>query len=139
MKFLVALVALLLAGAAHCAPVKTEHVEAELVAGARPEAGKSFTAALRLKSIPHWHTYWRNPGDSGQPTTIQWKLPPGWEAGPIQWPAPNRLPAGPLMNFGYEGEVLLLTDISVPKDAKASDSLSAEAAWLVCSAERCVP
>ena len=139
MKFLAFLVLLSAAAAPCAAPVLTEHVEAELVAAGKPEAGKTFTAALRLKSIPHWHTYWRNPGDSGQPTTIQWKLPPGWEAGAIQWPAPTRLPIGPLLNFGYEDEVLLLTDIRVPGDAKASDSISAEAAWLVCNESRCVP
>src|SRR5688572_10776715 len=109
MKFLAFLVLLSAAAAPCAAPVLTEHVEAELVAAARPEPGKALTVALRLKSIPHWHTYWRNPGDSGQPTTIQWKLPQVWEAGAFQWPAPTRLPAGPLMNFGYEEEVLLLT------------------------------
>jgi DsbC/DsbD-like thiol-disulfide interchange protein/cytochrome c biogenesis protein CcdA len=141
-KFLALLASFLLACATQAAPVKTEHVEAELVAYGKPEAGKPFTIALRLKSIPHWHTYWRNPGDSGQPTTIEWKLPPGWEAGPIQWPAPTRLPIGPLLNFGYENEVLLLVDFRVPKDADMDvqrDAVAANAAWLVCNESRCVP
>ena len=56
------------------------------------EPGRSLALALRLRMIPHWHTYWRNPGDSGQPTALEWRLPPGWSAGPIQWPAPRRLP-----------------------------------------------
>ena len=73
-----------------------------------------MTVALRLKMKPGWHTYWRNPGDSGLPTTLDWKLPPGVAAGPIQWPAPHALPAGPLVNYGYEGEVLHLVDLKAP-------------------------
>ena len=63
----------------------------------------------------HWHTYWKNPGDSGLPTRIQWVLPEGWKAGEIQWPYPKPLPIGPLMNYGYEDEVLLLTDLTAAR------------------------
>jgi thiol:disulfide interchange protein DsbD len=96
-------------------PVRTPRVEAELV----PERtawvpGQPTTVALRLKMKPGWHVYWQNPGDSGLPTTIDWKLPAGFTAGPIQWPAPHALPAGPLINYGYEGEVLHLIDLKVP-------------------------
>jgi thiol:disulfide interchange protein DsbD len=134
--FLLALVA----AAAQAAPVRTEQVEAELVAERRaPEPGKPFTVALRLKAIAGWHTYWRNPGDSGQPTSIQWRLPPGYRAGPIQWPVPEKLPIGPLANYGYEGEALLLTDIEAPAGAKATARIGARAKWLVCNPERCIP
>ena len=130
----------LAAAAASAAPVRTEHVEAELVAErTAAEPGKTLTVALRLKIIPHWHTYWRNPGDSGEPTALEWKLPPGYAAGPIQWPAPRRLPAGPLMNFGYEDEVLHLVDIAVPATAAGKVTLSAHARWLVCNPELCIP
>jgi thiol:disulfide interchange protein DsbD len=126
--------------AAAAAPVRTPHVEAELVAArTAAEPGEALTAALRLQMIPHWHTYWRNPGDSGQPTAIEWRLPAGYQAGPIRWPHPQRLAAGPLMNFGYEGEVLLLTDIAVPKDASGTARIAARATWLVCNPERCIP
>ena len=126
--------------AATAAPVRTEHVEAELVAErTAAEPGKTLTVALRLKIVPHWHTYWRNPGDSGQPTSLEWKLPAGWSAGAIQWPAPRRLPAGPLMNFGYEDEVLHLVDIAVPPNAAGTAKLAARATWLVCNPEHCIP
>jgi len=134
------LVLLLAAMAAQAAPVRTEQVEAELVAErSTPEPGKPFTVALRLKAIDGWHTYWRNPGDSGQPTSIQWQLPPGYRAGPLQWPVPEKLPIGPLANYGYEGEVLLLTDIAVPSGARAPARIAAHAKWLVCNPERCIP
>jgi len=136
----IALSFLLAVTTAIAAPVTTEQVEADLVSErTAAEPGKTLTVALRLKIIPHWHTYWRNPGDSGEPTALQWKLPAGWTAGPIQWPAPRRLPAGPLMNFGYEGEALHLVDIAVPANATGRAKLAAHATWLVCNPERCIP
>src|SRR5512140_3800024 len=91
------------AGAVHAAPVKTGHVEAELVSERSAIVpGEPVTVALRLTMDRGWHTYWQNPGDSGLPTTLAWKLPAGMRAGSIQWPAPQALPVGPLVNFGYE-------------------------------------
>jgi thiol:disulfide interchange protein/DsbC/DsbD-like thiol-disulfide interchange protein len=133
--------ALALSAAAHAAPVRTEHVEAELV----PEhtalvPGRATTVALRLRMADGWHTYWQNPGDSGLPTTLTWKLPNGVGVGGIEWPAPRALPAGPLVNYGYEGEVLLLTDLAIPHDAPLGTryTLAARAEWLVCR-ETCIP
>ena len=136
------LVTLFLAGAALAAPVRTPHVEAELVAERTAVApGEPLTVALRLKMIPEWHTYWRNPGDSGEPTRLEWRLPPGFEASEIHWPYPRRLPAGPLMNYGYEGEVLLLSRITPPRELAPGTpvTLAAKATWLVCSREHCIP
>ncbi len=128
-------------GSALAASVKTPHVEAELIA--RHTAivpGQPIEAALRLKIIDHWHTYWQNPGDSGLPTKLKWALPPGFSAGPIQWPHPKKLPLGPLMNFGYEGEVLHLVSIAAPANLKVGEAvtLKAKAEWLVC-ADVCIP
>ena len=98
-------------------PVRTAHVEAELVAERTAlSPGEPLTVALRLVMQRGWHTYWQNPGDSGLPTSIEWKLPAGLTAGPIQWPVPRALPVGPLVNYGYEGEVLLLVDIAAAAD-----------------------
>jgi thiol:disulfide interchange protein len=98
--------------------------------------------AIALKEVirKDWHTYWVNPGDSGAPTTINWHLPEGWTAGALQWPYPKRLPVGPLMNFGYDGVVALLSDVSAPKTARPGDTaeISADVSWLVCS-DVCIP
>ena len=136
---------LLLAGAlaataALAAPVKTEHVEAELLAErTAATAGKPVLVGLRLRMEEHWHTYWKNPGDSGLPTKIQWKLPEGWSAGPILWPHPEAQRVGPLMNYGYSDEVVLLSELTPPADAKPGPvALAADASWLVCK-DICIP
>jgi thiol:disulfide interchange protein/DsbC/DsbD-like thiol-disulfide interchange protein len=123
------------------APVKTPHVEAELVAGRTALVpGTPTPVALRLKMEPGWHTYWRNPGDSGLPTTLDWTLPAGVEAGPIDWPAPELLPVGPLANYGYEGEVFLLTQLTPAAGPASGGTVAAKARadWLVCK-EICIP
>ena len=129
------------ASVASAAPVKTAHVEAELVAATTAIVpGEPFTVALRLALQKDWHTYWQNPGDSGLPTTLSWKLPAGIEAGPIEWPAPRALPVGPLVNYGYEGEVLHLVAMK-PQPTLADGAtvvLAARAEWLVCK-EVCIP
>jgi thiol:disulfide interchange protein DsbD len=95
---------------------------------------------LHLRLEEGWHTYWRNPGDAGLPTAIRWVLPAGFTAGDIVWPYPQRLPVGPLMNYGYAGEVSLLTQITVPAEQppERSVTLQAHTTWVVC-AELCLP
>jgi thiol:disulfide interchange protein DsbD len=102
--------------------------------------GQTVTVALEQDIRPGWHTYWRNPGEAGEPTEIVWTLPSGWHAGPIAWPYPKELPVGPLMDYGYEGRPWLLVDVTVPKDAKPGTTATLRAAvdWLVCK-EICVP
>jgi thiol:disulfide interchange protein DsbD len=141
LQFLVVLMLGAVVGTGSAGVVKTAHVEAELVSERTAAVpGQPLTVALRLKMADGWHTYWRNPGDSGLPTTLAWTLPPGVVAGPIQWPAPHALPAGPLVNYGYEGEVFLLTELTVPAGLKPGEtvSLAAKADWLVCK-ETCIP
>ena len=144
-KFLIQLLRFLvlsvITGLSFAAPVKTPHVEAELISRHRAfQPGQAIEIALRLKIIDHWHTYWRNPGDSGLPTRLEWTLPAGVTASAIEWPYPKKLPLGPLMNFGYEGEVLHLVSVNIPAKFKAGESitLAAKADWLVCS-DVCIP
>ncbi|MBR0648456.1 cytochrome C biogenesis protein [Roseomonas terrae] len=102
--------------------------------------GQSFRIALRQRLAPGWHTYWTNPGDAGQPPEMRLTLPEGASAGAMQFPAPERIPFGPLMNFGYEGEAVFTIPVNVPADAAPGSSfpIEAQADWLVC--ERvCIP
>ncbi|MDO9599762.1 MAG: protein-disulfide reductase DsbD family protein [Azoarcus sp.] len=121
--------------------VTTPQVRAELLAHA-PDGvavGKPLWVGLQLQHQPHWHTYWKNPGDSGLPTTFEWSLPPGVVAGDIDWPAARALPFGPLVNYGYEGTVLLPVALTLPADFDASTvDLRLRADWLVCK-ESCIP
>jgi thiol:disulfide interchange protein len=121
--------------------VASPHAVTSLVAetsGAAP--GSTLWVAVVQTLDKGWHTYWRNPGDAGEPTTVHWTLPPGWRAGEIAWPAPKRLPVGPIMNYGYEGKVVLPVPLEIPLSARPGDQakLSATVDYLVC-AEVCVP
>ncbi len=130
-----------LAGAAQAAPVNTGHLTAELAPQAQGIApGQTIHVALVQKIQKGWHTYWRNPGDSGEPTSITWELPAGWTAGEFVWPAPHRLPVGPLVNYGFEGEVVLPAPITAPADARPGQTitLKGKATFLVCE-EICIP
>ncbi len=116
-------------------------VQARLVAEDRAVApGGSITIALEEIIAPEWHTYWKNPGDAGAPTVIEWTLPAGWTAEAIQWPRPMRVPVGPLMDYGYEGKLWLLSKINAPADAKVGETVTIKAAasWLVCK-NICIP
>ena len=102
-------------------------------------AGIPTDAALYFKLEPGWHIYWKNPGDAGEPPHIQWTLPTGITAGPMQFPAPKRLPLGPLMDFGYEDEVIFPLLLTTDKTAKAREvTLHANVDWLVCRGS-CIP
>jgi thiol:disulfide interchange protein DsbD len=121
--------------------VTTSEVRAELLAHA-PQgvaAGQPLWLGLQIMHQPEWHTYWKNPGDSGLPTVLEWTLPAGVTAGEIAWPTPKKIPIGNLANYGYEGTVLLPVPLTVApgfKDAQLSVRL--KASWLVCRRE-CIP
>jgi thiol:disulfide interchange protein len=139
MNRIIFLLALLLAASPAAAQNPQPKVHARLVAEDKAVApGGSITVALEEKIAPGWHTYWKNPGDAGAPTDIQWTLPPGWKAGAIQWPRPKRLPVGPLMDYGYEGTPWLLTTLTAPADASGTVTLKAAVSWLVCQ-QICIP
>jgi thiol:disulfide interchange protein DsbD len=99
----------------------------------------SNDGGLYFKLEPGWHVYWKNAGDSGEPPHIKWTLPEGVSAGPLLFPAPHRLPLGPLMDFGYEDEVLFPFKLDVVKTVKTGPAvLDAKVDWLVCR-EVCIP
>jgi thiol:disulfide interchange protein DsbD len=121
--------------------VATDNVKARLISevdGVGP--GQVFWVALELNIRDGWHTYWRNPGDSGEPTKLAWQLPPGFTAGDIVWTTPHRFEIAPLVNYGYAKHAVHLVQITAPKDLKAGApvTLAAKASWLVCS-DVCIP
>ena len=139
---LVVLFAFVAAVAAHAGENAADapHLHVQLVA---PEdeiyPGGSNQIGLYFKLEQGWHVYWKNAGDSGEPPHILWTLPDGVTAGPLQFPAPKRLPLGPLMDFGYENEVLYPIQLSVaPKVKTGKAVLDAKVDWLVCR-EVCIP
>lgn len=123
------------------APVSARHVQVELVAdSATLFAGKDTDLGVRFVPESGWHVYWRNPGDSGEAPSVTWTLPSGFSASEIQWPAPERIPVGPLTNFGYDGAVLLPATLHVPAEISApAVDVRAQVRWLVCNPEECIP
>jgi thiol:disulfide interchange protein DsbD len=95
-------------------------------------------AGLRIQLEPGWHTYWINPGDSGAPVMFDWKLPPGWKAGDLQFPLPERLETPPLQSFGYENEVVFFAELHPPAEGPNTAVVELEAEWLVCK-DICIP
>ena len=93
---------------------------------------------LEFKLSPGWHTYWENPGDSGEGASIKWNLPSGFKASTILWPGPKRIPVEPLMTYGYEDKALLLTEIKSPKEFSNPVKISAKINWLTCK-DICIP
>ena len=125
--------------------VTTPYVRAELLAHA-PQGvgpGQPLWLGLSITHQPEWHTYWKNPGDSGLPTELAWTLPAGLESGEIAWPLPRKIPIGTLANYGYEGTVLLPVPVSVattfaPGPLASDVTIQLRASWLVCRKE-CIP
>lgn len=112
----------------------TLHMEYDTIA-----PGQEFWALLHLDIVDHWHTYWKNPGDSGIPTAIIWELPDEFETSDIVWLPPRRMMIEPLMNFGYDGDAWHLVRITAPEDMpQGAVPVAANARWLVCD-DICVP
>ena len=129
---------------AKSAVVSTPQVRAELVAHAPDgvQTGKTFWLGLQLQHAREWHTYWRNPGDSGLPTQLEFILPPGLDVGPVIWPLPKKLSAGTLTNYGFDGDALLAVAVKVTSAYRAPSNgqlpVQLHANWLVCRLE-CIP
>ncbi|GAB3487698.1 thioredoxin family protein [Curvibacter fontanus] len=127
------------------AVLTTPQSRTELLAHA-PEGvspGQPVWVGLQIQHQEHWHSYWKNPGDSGLPTELAWTLPPGVQAGDIAWPVPKKLPVGPLVNYGYEGTLLLAVPLTITPDFKppllGQDlTVKLRASWLICKTE-CIP
>ena len=113
--------------------VQTDNVKAELLADVSTvKPGEPFWVALRQTIRPKWHTYWKNPGESGLPTEISWTLPPGAKADPIVWPTPILFEIGGITNYGFKDEATLLVRVTPPADLAGPLKLAADANWLVC-------
>jgi thiol:disulfide interchange protein DsbD len=139
--FALFLVSLVWTGSIQANPVTTENVTARLVAERMEVApGDRLDLALVFEIRPGWHTYWRNPGDSGDPPRVHWTLPEGVEAGPLRWPRPEVIPVGPLANYGYSGRAVHLIALSVPAQWPIGEPvhIRADVDWLVCE-EECIP
>ena len=120
MRSLMALLGLLLLSQVQASTTgwqDAKHLRAELVSEYQQVSpGQTLTLALHFIPEPHWHTYWQNPGDSGLATSLDWQLPAGVSAGDIQWPTPQAFVIAPLVNYGFDGDTVLLVDVQIAED-----------------------
>jgi thiol:disulfide interchange protein/DsbC/DsbD-like thiol-disulfide interchange protein len=119
---------------------RAAHTQVKLLLSAdTAKPGDIIWAAVDLKMEPGWHTYWKNPGDAGSPTKIEWQLPPGVTAGEIQWPLPKKLPPAEVTTYGYEDEVMLIVPLTLATNLpNGLIDLKANVSWLECK-EVCIP
>jgi len=120
--------------------VKTPHVEVRMIPEENSvQPGRAFGVAFHFKIKKGWHTYWLNPGDSGEAPRLKWETSSDFTGGPLEFPDPSRIEIPPLANFGYSGEVIYLAEVKPAADLKdVSFALKADLNWLVCE-EFCIP
>ncbi|MBA2636168.1 MAG: thiol:disulfide interchange protein, partial [Sphingomonas sp.] len=114
-------------------------IQPELVAEGPAMPGGEVDLAIVMHTRDGWHGYWQNPGDAGLPMEVKWQLPPGFEVGPLRYPVPSRLEIAGLMNYVYERDYALLVRLKVPPGVTGSVPIRAQARWLACTDEVCVP
>ena len=117
-------------------PAAQTNVAASLIAETLTiQPARAFTVGIRLKMKPGWHTYWKEPGDSGLATSVRWTLPAEFKAGEIQWPQPERFQDSAGVTYGYTGEIILPVEITPPQTLNENDKITivAEVKWLECS------
>ncbi len=134
-------VLLVSAKSAHNQSPPQSHAKVELMAEeSTMRPGQPLWIGILFRLDEGWHIYWQNPGDSGEPPQVQWNLPPGFTAGAIRWPHPVRLGSGSIVDYGYEGEVLLMAPIHGPPQSEpiSIPSISANVRYIVCR-EICLP
>jgi DsbC/DsbD-like thiol-disulfide interchange protein len=117
---------------------KPQHAHISLIASPSDSSGTQWIG-LRFQLDPGWHIYWTNPGDSGEPPKVTWHLPSGFQTGDLQFPAPHRIADHGMTDYGYEGEAVLLSKLTIPAGATSNHSeIAADVRYLVCR-EVCIP
>jgi DsbC/DsbD-like thiol-disulfide interchange protein/cytochrome c biogenesis protein CcdA len=118
------------------------NISARLYADGMPRAGETWMLALRFTpASAEWHGYWANPGDAGQGMWLRLDLPEGWQVGEAQYPVPERLLIGSLMNHVYKGAYTVLVPIEVPPGASIAGlpRVTGHVEYLACTDAVCVP
>ena len=142
LRFMLMTALLVLGLAARPADAAEPHIRPQLLSeSATPAAGRTVTLAIVMTPEPGWHGYWKNPGDAGTETTIDWTLPAGARVGPLRYPLPRRLIVYGIMNHVHEGPFALLTDLEIPAGRARGTPLPIRARinWLACTDKICMP
>ena len=134
-----ALLSIASAASAGALPGGRNAISPEVVAESSAIPGRSLDLAIVMHTTPGWHGYWQNPGDAGLPMQVEWALPHGMSAAPLRYPVPTRLLVSGIVNYVFEKDYALLVRVQVPATAKGVLPIRAQANWLACTDEICVP
>jgi DsbC/DsbD-like thiol-disulfide interchange protein/cytochrome c biogenesis protein CcdA len=115
------------------------HITPRLVVDGPVRAGEEVDLAIQMTPEAGWHGYWSNPGDAGQPMSVQWQLPASASVGELRYPVPQTLTIAGLMNYVFKGPYAILTRLKVPASASGVVPIRAKAQWLACTDQICVP
>ena len=118
-------------------PVETGHAKASLITNLQSSSQESFFVGVRLEMQDGWHTYWENPGDSGNPFNARWSTDAGVIIENVSWPTPQTIPYPPLMTYGYEGDVVFPFQVFRSLDTELTE-ISLDFDFLIC-ADICIP
>ncbi|MDD9911935.1 MAG: protein-disulfide reductase DsbD family protein [Alphaproteobacteria bacterium] len=135
------LLALFVGSYANAFSVRVEAVETQLVSShVVIQPNQTFQISWHLNMDEGWHVYWKNPGDTGLPAEITWHLPQGFQTSPPTWPIPHPIPTPPVMSYGYEKPINLITTVAAPADLPLNETITikADVAFLMCK-DVCLP
>jgi DsbC/DsbD-like thiol-disulfide interchange protein len=128
-----------LGAAAHAQTAAESHVQVQLIAEESAyQPGRLLWVGVLFHLDSGWHVYWQNPGDSGTPPKIQWTVPHGFHAGALHWPLPMRMGKTPVIDYGYENQLLLMAPVMAPANASGPATIAADVKYVVCR-EICIP
>lgn len=137
MSWVAVAMATLAVSAVGSAQDRSPHSRAEWVVDAASwKVGSPMRVGLRIEPEPGWYFYWLNPGDAGMPVDVSWTLPPGWSAGSLEYPTPERFASGGALAFGYREAAVIWTTLT-PSSTGPAD-LTADVSWMVCR-DACIP
>ena len=118
--------------------VNTGHADVSLIKySTNNSKTNELFIGIKMDMQKNWHTYWKNPGDSGGPIKVSWNLPDGITISDIYWPTPKLIPYSPLMTYGYKDFVIFPFKITY-EDFNQLKNVSADIDFLICD-DICVP
>ena len=137
MKFLKIFFLLFFCLTINAVTVNTGHANVSLVKYENTQGNQNRNLiGIRMDMQKNWHTYWKNPGDSGGPIKVNWSHDDNVSISELNWPTPSLIPYEPLMTYGYKDFVIFPFEIT--NSNNKNSVIEASIDFLICD-DICVP